>query len=57
MEQMQIISRVDEPTEWCAGIVVSPKANGKVRICVDLTNLNENIPREFHPPPSVDHTN
>ena len=56
MEQMQIISRVDEPTEWCAGIVVSPKANGKVRICVDLTNLNENIPREFHPPPSVDHT-
>ena len=53
---MQIISRVDEPTEWCAGIVVSPKANGKVRTCVDLTNLNENIPREFNPPPSVDHT-
>ena len=56
MEQMQIISRVDEPTEWCAGIVVSPKANGKVGICVDLTNLTENIPREFHPPPSVDQT-
>ena len=43
MEQMQIISKVDESTEWCAGMVVVPKANGKVRICVDLTNLNESI--------------
>ena len=33
-----------------------PKGNGKVRICVDLTKLNENILREFHPLPSVDHT-
>ena len=32
MEQMQIISKVDEPTEWCAGMVIVPKANGKVRI-------------------------
>ena len=56
MEEMQIISRVDEPTEWYAGMVVVPKANGKVRICVDLAKLNENIPREFHPLPSVDHT-
>ena len=53
---MQIISKVDEPTEWCAGMVIVPKANGKVRICVDLTNLNESILREFHPLPSVDHT-
>ena len=40
MEQMHIISKVDEPTEWCAGMVVVPKANDKVRICVDLTRLN-----------------
>ena len=53
---MQIISKVDEPTKWCAGMVVVLKANGKVRICVDLTNLNESILREFHPLPSVDHT-
>ena len=56
MEQMEIISKVDEPTEWCAGMVVVPKANGKVRICVDLTKLNESILREYHPLPSVDHT-
>ena len=56
MEQMQIISRVDEPTKWRAGMVVVSKANGKVRICVDLTKLNANILREFHPLPSVDRT-
>ena len=56
MEQMQIISQVDEPTEWCAGMVAVPKGKGKVRICVDLTKLNENILREFHPLPSIDHT-
>ena len=37
---MQIIFKVDEPTEGCAGMIVVPKANGKVRNCVDLTNLN-----------------
>ena len=52
MEQMEIISKVDEPTEWCAGMVVVPKANGKVRICVDLAKLNESILREYHPLPT-----
>ena len=56
MEQMEIVSTVDEPTEWCAGMVVVPKANGKVCICVDPTKLNKSILREYHPLPSVDHT-
>ena len=55
MEQMEIISKVDEQTEWCVGMIVVPKANGKVRICVDLTKLIESILREYHPLPSVDH--
>ena len=41
MERLGVISRVEEPSEWCAGMVVVPKANGRVRICVDLTKLNE----------------
>ena len=36
MEDMGVISRVDQPTEWCAGMVVEPKKSGAVRICVDL---------------------
>ena len=56
MEQMEIISKVDEPTERRPRMVVVPKANGKVRICVDLTKLNESILREYYSLPSVDHT-
>ena len=51
-----VISPVDSPTEWCAPMVVTPKPNGKVRVCVDLTKLNEYVQRENHPLPSVDVT-
>ena len=56
MEDLGVISKVKEPTEWCAGMVVVPKANGKVRICVDLTKLNESVCRERHILPSVEQT-
>ena len=36
MEAISVISKVDEPTAWCAGMVVVPKKSGSVRICVDL---------------------
>ena len=54
MEQMGVVSRVREPTEWCSGMVVVPKADGSVRICVDLTRLNESVRREHHPLPAVE---
>lgn len=56
MESMGVITRIDEPTEWCAGMVVMPKRGGKVRICVDLTKLNESVCRERHILPSVEQT-
>ena len=36
---MEVIKRVDEPTEWCAPIIVVPKPSGEVRVCVDLTKI------------------
>ena len=53
---MNVISRVDEPTDWCTPMVVTPKASGQVRICMDLTKLNQSIKREVHPLASVDFT-
>ena len=47
---------MNEPTPWCAGLVVVPKKSGSVRICVDLKALNENVLRETHPIPKVDDT-
>ena len=35
-------------------MVVVPKSNGSVRICMDLKALNDSVMREIHPIPSVD---
>ena len=69
MEDLQVIRRVDTPMDWCAGMVVvakprvvasvvegEEKETHKVRICVDLTKLNESVMREKHDLPSVDQT-
>ena len=54
MVQLGVISRVREPTEWCAGMVVVQKPNKKVRICVDLTHLDKSVRRERHPLPALE---
>ena len=37
MESLDVISRVDEPTQWCAAMVAVPKRNSEtVCICVDF---------------------
>ena len=56
MKSLGVISKVDVPTDWCAGMVVVPKKSGEVRICVDLKPLNESILHEVHPLPCVDET-
>ena len=49
------MSKIDKLTDWCAPMVVVPKQNGKVRICVDFTKLNDFVRRERHILPSVEH--
>ena len=56
MKKQGVISKVDSPTLWCAGMVVVPKKHGLVHICVDLEPLNKNVLRETHPLPTVDET-
>ena len=56
MVKLGVITKITEPTEWCAGMVVVPKPSGKVRICVDLTKLNVNVCREQHVLPSIETT-
>ena len=54
MEAMGVITRVDVPTEWCAGMVAVPKSEDHVRICVYLTRLNESVCRKRHPLPVLE---
>ena len=56
MQQLGVISKVEDPTDWCAGMVVVPKLDGKACICVDLTKFNESVCRDRHILPSVEHT-
>ena len=43
MKKFGVIAKVLEPTDWCVGMVIVPKYNGTVRICVDLTKLNASV--------------
>ena len=51
-----VITPVTKPTDWCTGIVVVPKKDDQVRICVDYTHLNKNVLRERHMLPAADET-
>ena len=55
MERNGVISRVEDPT----GMVcpdATPKSSGKVRVCVDLTKLNQFVQRKNHPLSTTDTT-
>ena len=50
-----MIRPVTTPTDWCAPIVVVPKEKkDPIRLCEDLTKLNESVWRENYPLPSTD---
>jgi len=51
---MDIIEPVAGPTPWVNPVVVVPKPNGDIRLCIDMRRANEAILRERHPIRSVD---
>ena len=51
---MDIIEPVDGPTPWVNPVVVVPKSNNDIRLCVDMRRANEAIQRERHPIPTVE---
>ncbi|GKV05528.1 hypothetical protein SLEP1_g17529 [Rubroshorea leprosula] len=51
--QAGFIRKVDY-YEWVANPVLVKKANGKWRMCIDYTNLNNACPKDCYPMPSID---
>ena len=45
LEEQTIIEKVTAPTAWVHPIVLVPKKNGGIRLCVDFRNLNKSIIR------------
>ena len=45
---MDIITPLGVVVEWCNSFVLVPKANGKVRLCLDLARLNQALIRPIY---------
>ena len=54
MESEGVITKQTEPTDWVNSMVVVPKPNGKVRICIDPRDLNKAVLREHYPMKTIE---
>ena len=51
-----IIEPVQGPTPWVSPIVVAPKPNGDIRLCIDTRRVNDAVVHGRFPFPTVDET-
>lgn len=54
MENMGVICKETEHTDWVSPIVIVPKKDGKIRVCLDPIQLNKAIQREHYQLPTRD---
>ena len=55
LQKLDIITPlgIDETVEWCNSFVSVPKANGKVKLCLDPARLNQALNRPVHRGPMI----
>ena len=54
LDDMNIITKVTEPTDWVSALVVIMKSSGKVRLCIDPKPLNKALKRNHYPMPTIE---
>ena len=54
LEELQMIRKVEEPTDWVSSLVVVEKPNGKLRVCIDPVHLNQALKRSHYPLPVIE---
>ena len=52
MTDLNVITKVTEPTDWVSLLVVAYKPSGALRVCLDPHNLNRAIKRHHHKLPT-----
>lgn len=54
MLEDDVIEEITEPSPWVSNLVIVPKENGDLRVCVDLREVNKAVIRERHTLPKVE---
>lgn len=54
MEKMNVIKKIDEPTDWVSSLVIVQKKSGALRICLDPRDLNKAVKREHFKLPTLE---
>ena len=56
LEREDIIEKISEdtPTDWVSPVVIVPKQDDNIRLCVDMRAANTAIKRTRHPIPTVE---
>ena len=54
LENLGVLTKVDEPTAWVSTVVIATKKSGALRICIDPRPLNQAWKRETHQLPILD---
>ena len=54
LEHLEVIHKVDKPTDWVSSLAYAWKPNGRVRACLDAKELNNCIKRDHHRTPIVE---
>ena len=52
--ELGIVEPVEGPAPWVNPVVIVPKNNGEIRLCIDMRQANQAIMRRRYPIPTVD---
>ena len=52
-EELGVIEKTEGPTPWISPVDVVSKKEGKVRVCIDMRQVNKAIKRERHVTPTI----
>ncbi|XP_021357924.1 uncharacterized protein K02A2.6-like [Mizuhopecten yessoensis] len=52
LEKLDVIEKAEGPTTWVSPVVVVPKCQSDIHLCVDMRRANDAIIRERHPIPT-----
>ena len=54
LEKLDIIEKTTGLTHWVSPVIVMPKSDGDIRLCVDMRRANLAVKKERHPIPTIE---